>query len=480
MAEALFAATGFVIAIGALLAYQRTRDPLCAMVIFSPMLLYFYCYHPLVMLQNPDVLRLTGGSASVFTTTAVVNLLGVSAFCLGCTRAKRSTRRDQQTLSDIGDRFSSKGRSQVNAIAMLLGLASVSVFWFLVWTSGGFAKVFMSGGKPFLRGGGSGYIGELPMLSYPAMLLIAVARQGRKFRFIDYAAYIFVASPQIIWATLGGRRGPMFLMAMTMAASWMIVRSKRPKLAGVLSGLMAIGLLIVFLAATRHSLFLGSEKEFSFTDFTQDLTSGTETVYGDEFICSYAVIETSETVRRHYWGHRFLVQLFVRPIPRQLWSSKYEDTGMEWMDKRAGTSGFAQSEFLRTVGFEPTGGSSTGFVADLFLEFSWGAVFGCFLLGWFYSFLWMKSHRSGGFWMVLYYIALILSIYLVAQSVVSAWGYRMLLLGVPTWFIWTKIVDPHLRHRHQIEREQTQFDEMIAANIEPDAMPRATSVQARH
>jgi oligosaccharide repeat unit polymerase len=467
MAEALFVVTGFVIAVSALLAYQRTRDPLCAMVIFSPMLLYFYTYHPIVMLNNPEVLRLTGATDSSFATTAIVNLLGVTAFCLGCTRAKRSRRREQDSMADIAERFSDKGRRQVNAIALLLGLVAVSVFWFLVWNSGGFVQVFMSGGKPFLRGAGSGYIGELPMLSFPAMLLIAVARQGRKFRFVDYLSFLFVASPQIIWATLGGRRGPMFLMAMTVAASWVIVRSKRPKLAGVLSGLIAVGLLIVFLAATRQSLFLGSDKEFSFTDFTQELTAGTETIYGDEFICGYAVIETSERFQQHYWGHRFLVQLFVRPIPRQLWPTKYVDTGLEWMDKRAGTSGFAQSEFLQTVGFEPTGGSSTGFVADLFLEFSWGGVLGCFIVGWFYSYLWNKSHRKAGFWNVLYYIALILSVYLVAQSVISAWGYRMILLGLPTWLIWTKIVDPRMRRRHQFLGDEASPSSTFGAGVEP-------------
>ncbi len=260
MAEVLVIATGFVIVAAAIMSYQRTRDPLSAMVIFSPMLLYFYVYHALVVLQNPALPELIGVK-DVFTTTAVVNLLGVSAFCAGCALAKRSRRRTGKSLSDVGDRFTNRGRGQVYLIAMSLGIVSVCVFWFLVWRSGGFARVFMSGGKPFLSGVGSGYVGELPMLSYPAMLLMAVARQGRRFRTQDFVAYVFCASPQIIWATLGGRRGPMFLLIMTLAASWMIVRSKQPKLSAVLAGLLSVGLVVLFLAASRQSLYLGSEKE---------------------------------------------------------------------------------------------------------------------------------------------------------------------------------------------------------------------------
>jgi hypothetical protein len=126
--------------------------------------------------------------------------------------------------------------------------------------------------------------------------------------------------------------------------------------------------------------------------------------------------------------------MFIRPIPKQIWPTKYEDLGMGWMTDEPGSAGFNLKEWEETAGFPVQMGSATGFVADLFLEFSFFFVVPCFLIGRFHSWAWQKSTALGGSWALLHCLMLILSVFLVAQSV-GAWLYKLLLLWVPCWYI---------------------------------------------
>ncbi len=161
-------------------------------------------------------------------------------------------------------------------------------------------------------------------------------------------------------------------------------------------------------------------------------------------MCGAATILASETLGRHYWGVRYFVTVLIRPIPKQVWPTKYRDFGLEWMDVDPGLAGFSLSDWMSAVGFVPAEGNAGGFIADSFLEFSYGAIAIAFLIGLFYSRMWKRWVSYGGLATILYLELLILSVYLPSQSV-GAWAYRCLLLMVPTWVIWRTLVEPRGR-----------------------------------
>jgi hypothetical protein len=63
----------------------------------------------------------------------------------------------------------------------------------------------------------------------------------------------------------------------------------------------------------------------------------------------------------------------------------------------------------------------------------------CYLIGKLYRYCWTRATHSGQIWTVIYVQLLVVSVYLPAQSV-EAWLYRALLLIVPTWIIWERVV----------------------------------------
>jgi hypothetical protein len=80
-------------------------------------------------------------------------------------------------------------------------------------------------------------------------------------------------------------------------------------------------------------------------------------------------------------------------------------------------------------------GAATGIVADMFIEFSWGMVFALFAIGLFYGRAWRNSVTLGGIWIVVYGVALSLSIYLVMQSL-EAFIFRLLFMLAPVYWTW--------------------------------------------
>jgi hypothetical protein len=103
--------------------------------------------------------------------------------------------------------------------------------------------------------------------------------------------------------------------------------------------------------------------------------------------------------------------------------------------------GIPDAEWVAAVGWIPLRGSAAGFITDLFLEFSWGALLFCYLLGRFYGALWRKAATLGGVWTLLFIEAAALSVYIPTQSV-SAVFHRFLFMTIPTLLLW-KLMAPH-------------------------------------
>jgi hypothetical protein len=373
---------------------------------------------------NPDALVFVQG----------VNLVLLMALCLGLVyhpaiRAKASLH------FRILERLTSHStRGNTHRLAIILGVIANFVFWTSVFYSGGPLRVFANR-KPFLISPfKSGYIDELSLFSFPAILLLAVAYQGRQLRSSTVLTALAIASPHLVMGTIGGRRGPAFLILATLVIGYIIVRQRAPSYKRVAIGLGFVGAFLLALNLHRGDLFRTSLLDVISSTITSSFSSQTVNS-GDEFVAAAATILTAEHHARFYWGRRYITWFLVRPIPSFLWPTKYIDMGMDWMVWRPGTAGFETHEWHQAIGFEPAGGSAGGFISDLFLEFSWLAVIPAFLVGRSFSLVWYRSLTLGGVWTIFYFEMLILSIYLTTQNI-EAWLYRLILLGMASLLFW--------------------------------------------
>lgn len=412
------------------------------MVVFAPMLVFAYVYSPAMLSYQGELQRFIR-DPDALDRVFLINLVFVGVFCAGCLLAQG------RETSHSGKRFlrslslDSLARHQLFNLACVLGSLGALGFAYMVYRGGGLVEVF-SRPKAFLSAP-SGYIGEMPMLSYAAIALMAVTLQGRRIRIYHVAFALWFASPHLIMAILGGRRGPAFLILCTLVVSWYVARRRRPSLLSVTGGVVALGLLMLFLVSNRHNVYLGSEQGVDRSAFEERVLLQ-EASGGQEFIFGAGMMLTAEDTGRFYWGKRYFATFFVRPIPRQIWPTKYEDLRLGWMVNQPGTGGFSDYEWRRAVGFLPLRGSAGGFVADLYLELWWFGAIACFLIGWVYGRAWSHSVTHGGVWMVIYVELLALSVYLPTQSL-GAWLTRVLMLVVPTWLIWKRVVEPRQRLR---------------------------------
>jgi len=291
-------------------------------------------------------------------------------------------------------------------------------------------------------------------------VLLALTLRGRKIRLGHLLLAFFFASPHLIMASLGGRRGPAFLILLTLVSSWYVARNRRPTLRAVVGIVVMAGLLMLFLVSNRRNIYLGSEKEID-TEAFRNRVAVTEASSGQEFIYSSGLILTAEYKQQFYWGLRYFSLLFVRPIPKQLWPTKYEDIGLGWMVDEPGTGGFTEREWYEAVGFVPQLGSAGGFVADLFVEFWWYGLIGCYLIGRLYGYCWTRSTRVGQIWTLIYVELLALSVYLPAQSV-GAWLFPAVILTGTTWVVWRRIVAPRER---RLAIEKTRDWQSVSASL---------------
>jgi oligosaccharide repeat unit polymerase len=435
-----------------LIGYRSTGDALIPMIVFAPMLLYTYVYSPAMLMFHGELDQVFLDPAQL-EYVALINLVGVGLFCTACvsrSRAMSAITERGSILEQIA--LDERTKARLFNVACVLGVVGVAGFAYMVNRGGGFWEVF-SRPKPFLDSP-SGYVGELPMMAYPAIMLLAITLRNREMRLRHVLLVFFFASPHLIMASLGGRRGPAFLILSTLVVSWYVARNRRPSVRAVVGLLVTAGILMLFLVSNRQNIYLGSEKEIDREAF-RDRVVVAGASSGQEFIHSSGLILTAEYRDEFYWGLRYFALLFVRPIPRQLWPTKYEDLGLGWMVDEPGTGGFTDRDWYEAVGFVPLRGSAGGFVADLFVEFWWYGVIGCYLIGRLYSYCWTRSVRSGEMWTMIYMELLALSVYLPAQSV-GAWLFPAVILTGTTWIVWQRIVVPKQRQLDVVNNRNWQ------------------------
>ena len=434
--EPLLWLTGLLVILTMAIAFQRNRDPLHPLLYLGPMLFYIYAFVPAVLYYR-DLFSERFANEPDLVYAQTVTCVSVLFFCIGILRYRIPA--GALHSKPINWNFSPLARKRLLVLSYWFGIIGVGAFIYILVKSGGLSQVYSAP-----KGGGradSGYITSAPLFSILAMILYLLSQQGRKMNLKTALILLVLISPHLLHGLLAASRGTTFLALATLVFGWYLTSPKRPSPRVIMAVIVGIGLLMIFLKSQRREIYIGSSLEFNQETFQESLIpSSAES--GDTTTYSWGLMLTSRHFNQHYWGRRYAVQLFVRPIPKQLWPTKYEDTGMESMVTSPGSGGMTYSQWLEAVGWVPNAGSATGFIADAYLEFAWGGLAICYLIGTLYGYLWRQSVMKQGIWTIVYFEACIVSVYLPTQGLSSAWAYRFIFLAVPTILIWKLMVSP--------------------------------------
>jgi len=434
-------ATALTIASGALYAYWRTRDAMHPAIIVAPVLGYVYGVWPLVINYAGDLERLFVPEELEYV--AWLYLVSVMAFYVGMCRLRKpafavprvSQHQFMQGFFSLA--MTPSVRKRLFTLAIALGIVAWAAYGYMIENVGGFLRAYSR-----YKGGGwasSGYIGEAVLLSFPAILLLALSRQGtKKVPVSDVLLALAIALPHLFQGTFGGRRGPLFLVLLVLLLAWYIARGQRPSLRKIVLGIAVIGLAVVVLQSQRRHIYLGSQGGFQAQRIVT-LVRASEHLKTNDYVTGVSTVLTADYFDDFYLGKRYFVTIFVRPIPKQLWPTKYEDVGADWLTRYDPTEG--GSEMLQAVGFLPAAGSAPGFIADIYHEFAWGGVIVVYLFGRGLSGLWRRHSLFGGIWTIVFAEAMILCVYLPTQSF-SAWFHRFLFMSVISALVWRYWIGP--------------------------------------
>jgi hypothetical protein len=433
MIAILIWASGLVMTAAAWFAWRRYHDPLHPLLFLTPMFVYLHTVVPIVLLDRGMLTNLFTDTEKLLFAQAMVffemTALAAGAVVVRLPAGPLAPVRFVLHISPLAIR-------RLRNAAFVLGGLGLAAFFYRLSTIGGFIQAYS---RP--KGGGaepglSGYITGASLLTIPAIFLLVLSHRDKKPNW-KLAFWMFAfAFPHLAQGLLGGSRGNAFLAVATLALGWYLTRATRPSLRALLAGLLVTALLMFTLKTHRRSVYLGSES------IQFDWNKVVEAIVPKEIEPEHVSTLTLATIiaardRQHcFWGRRYLAQLVVRPIPRQIWPTKYDDLGFGWMVKQPGSGGMHPSQWIASLGWFPAAGSAVGLIADAYLELSWGSVLICFFIGWLYASLWRNAVCKHGLWTLLYFEACAVSVYVPTQGLATAWLYRFAYLAVPSIFLW--------------------------------------------
>ena len=404
-----------VVALALLYAYAGSKDVFHPVMFIGPMLVFMYAW-------MPYKLDSIGGLAGFFQRYQLdyverINLIGVTCFLLGCLAIGC---RIPATEAPVPEPKASSLTLLISGV--ILGCTGL-VAWVVTVIHG-------SGGDlSGYRGGwdDSGYIRDASLLLFPSFLLILSASLQEGLKILHVGLMTLFIMPSILEAAASARRGPTFMIAVTLTLGYFLNRRKRPSLVLTAVAGTLLGFLMLFLVSNRQNIYLGSDRALTtdVTDIVEKPDTGNEFIYGTGTILS---VEQRDT---YYWGWRYIAQVLIRPIPSSIWPTKYEDFGLPELKHNAGTG----EGFEQTLGWTGADGSAPGVIADLWAEFHWFNLLALFAIGALYGFVWRKAQLQAGPWTAQYIIMAALSVYLVMQTM-EAVIFRLLILSIPLRFSW--------------------------------------------
>ena len=399
-------------------AYSGSRDVFHPLMFMGPMMLFMYAW-------MPYKLYVSGGLDGFFQidqliTVQCINVAGMLCFVLGCLRPGC-----RLPVSQPAEALSPRAARVLIVAALVMGCVGFAAWATAIRNVGGLREAFSasySGGWD-----DNGYVRDGALLMFPAFLLVLAVAVRLGFKLSYIGMMLLFLGPWGIEALFTARRGPTFMIFTMVGMGCFLNRRTRPSLLVTGGAGFALGLLLLFLVTNRNSIYLGSDQQL-----TTDISAVADNAHtGNEYIYGAGSILSAEQRHAFYWGRRYLAQIAVRPIPRAVWPTKYEDFGLPEMEHNAGTGeGFAE-----TLGWEGANGSAPGIIADLWLEFRWLNFPFLFLVGQLYVRAWRRTHTHGGPWITQYIIISALSIYFVMQTM-EAVIFRLLILSIPVWVAW--------------------------------------------
>jgi len=420
MLETLIWATAAVCAAMVFYAWRRYRDVFHPLVLTAPMLAFMYVLMPLMLLKDGALYAYVSRAQAEFAQTLF--LAGVGAFGLGCAVGGAARLRPSWSAA-----FVDYDRRMIRQGGYILGALGLAAWTYTVINAGGFLSVFS---RP--KGFGWSEWGAIREAAYLmiAGLLLLLSPEGFDPKSGRWRLAVTAFSiPYLIQGLLGAQRGPTFLIIGTLGLSWYMARGRRPPLAVVLGGGTALVLLLLFLVLNRGEIYLGSDFEVK-----TDVSEFFEPSEANEYIFGVGCVTAARQNGEYYWGKRYLAQVLVRPIPRQIWPTKYHDFGIPEIEQNAGVAG---AGLLPVMGWSEIPGAAAGMVADVWVEFSWLSLPFLFLAGWTLGYAWRRAVHQSGPWTSLFMIGILLSVYFVSQSG-EAVIFRLLILSTATLWAWRR------------------------------------------
>lgn len=413
--------TGALLALSLAWAWYRYRDVFHPAMLISPMMAFMYVYMPHNLVREESLFQFVSTEQAEFFQTLV--LFSLTAFFVGCFWGSSTTPKVSwfQRVTYDSDTVRRGG--------YVLGAIGVLAWLYVIQNAGGI-QVFM---RAKAQGwSDNAYIRESAYLMIVGLLLLlspqGIALRSRVWQF----AVVLLALPYLAQGLLGAQRGPTFLIFVTIGMSWYMSRGRRPSILmlGIAGSLL--GFLLLFLVVNRGSIYVGSEAELK-SDVSEILGASES----NEYIFGIGCVTASEVAGKYFWGKRYLAQVLVRPIPRQIWPTKYEDFGVPELLFNAGVAGAGLADIM---GWGEVPGAAAGMVADIWVEFSWLCIPVIGWLGWLYGYSWRRAIIQGGPWITQYIIFILLSVYLVSQSG-EAVIFRLIILSIGTRYVWRRAAE---------------------------------------
>lgn len=408
--------------IGIIFAYKATGDIFHPAVIALPMFAFLYGWMPLQLIHDDTLSGYFDSDQLCFVQA--VNLAGILAFVWGSVAYRPMSQPLGRPIISLSDRQ----ERRLLISSMLVGLLGLGAWLVTIRNVGGLTEAFS---HPYSGGwDDSGYLRDGSLLLFPAeTLAAAVLVLGRRKRM----ALLLVCGcmlPMAFQAVFTSRRGPAFMICSIVALSWFLYRRRRPSVLVVAGASVLFGYVILLLVVNRQQMYLGSNFQLntSVDSYVNRNDSSNEYIYGSGSILNAYSTST------YYWGHRYLAQVLIRPIPSAIWPTKYEDFGVADLLKNAGNA----TTFTNTLGWKVPPGAAPGIIADLWVEFSFGMLPCLWLIGRFAAWTWHHAITRGGLWTAQYCILGTLSIYFVMQTM-EAVIFRFFLLSVPLWLAWSSV-----------------------------------------
>lgn len=425
MLLSLILATFLVCLIAYIFTWLRYRDVFHPTLLIVPMCVFLYVYMPSELLASEALFVYVTQEQAEFTQLVIIATL--LALFLGCSYGSTAIDRlspRSQAVTTVDARTLSHGAYALGAIGMLSWMSTMQ-------NVGGITNAF-SGAKG-MGWSDYGYVRDAVYLLIVALLLLLTPEVARAhLRDLAWRCAIVVFSvPWLLQGLLGARRGPTFLIVSSIAMSWYFARKTRPAFVSVFVGGLLLGAVLLLLVTNRDSIYIGSDKPINL-DLSASLSEFNSASEANEYIFAVGCISTTQQTGAFYWGRRYFAQSIIRPIPRQLWPTKYEDLGVPGL---AENGGVAPAFMFEIMGWGAVPGAAATLVADLWVEFYWLAVPVAGFIGWLYGSVWARAVRWSGYWTILYVISALCSIYLVTQAV-GALLFQLLILAAPSAYVW--------------------------------------------